>query len=266
MSIRTTDLGIASHRRLVYRNVIAALRTAFDSLYDRDRQLVNLRITQQYPLQKIDYPSIVVEYQNRVVENAGVGHVEWFSDPLGRWRKWYHNRFEGTLNLRVYALSTLDRDIIADAIVELIRFGRLNQNLNRFFEIIYPEADNWGPQPDGSWLDYDYNMFSQLMLDSDRLVSSGDSVMIAPWQPEDVLVYTTGYSVALHGGYYNTNPAENWSRVTRIRIEAYATDQFGVDLPFPGNFEVAWDPPFQFNDASVVAGKSIISGVETFGP
>jgi hypothetical protein len=96
------------------------------------------------------------------------------------------------------------------------------------------------------------------------MFGQGNSATIAPWQPEDVLVYSTGYSVILHGGYYNTNPTVNWSRVTRIVIDAYQTDQFGTDLPFPGHAEIAWTPAWVHEDTNQASGAAVISGVESY--
>lgn len=266
--IRISDRGVASYRRLVYENIITALRAAFDLNYNRERQFAGVKITQKYPLQKIDYPCIVVEFQDQKVVNAGVGHVEWFRDPLGAIRKWNHSRFEGTLNMTVHALSPLDRDILADALVETIRFGRLDSQLNRFYEIIYPEhtPPPWDPNaPDPNpFYEYNVSLFNQLMLDSDQMFGQGNSATIAPWQPEDVLVYTTGYSVTLHGGYYNTNSNVNWTRVTRIVIDTYQQDQFGRDLPFPGHAEIAWSPSFLFEDKGTVVSIAQISSEEEF--
>lgn len=266
--IRTTDHNIASYRRLVYENVISGLRAVFNENYIRDPQFANLKITPQYPLKRVDYPCIVVEFQDQKVVNAGVGHVEWFPDPLGVYRKWNHNRFEGRLIFTIHALSPLDRDILADALVEVLRFGRLDQQLNRFYEIIYPEHlpppwDSEAPDPN-PFYEYNVSLFGQLMLDSDQIFGSGNSATIAPWQPEDVLVYTTGYSVALHGGYYNTNNQISWDRFSRIVIDSYQTDQFGRELPFPGHAEIAWFPPFVFEDQARTKGVAQISGVEEF--
>jgi hypothetical protein len=261
VGVRTTDLGIASHTRLVYTNVIPALREAFDGSYSRDSQLADLRITQNYPLKKIDYPCVVVEYQPQSVMSAGVGHVEWFTDPRGRWRKWKHNRFEGTLSLRVFALTTKDRDIISDALVELIRFGDLDPQLNKFFEVIYPQDGDLTAEEAEAGYTYSYNAFDQLMLNSDQLYSLGNSAQIAPWAPEDVLVYSGGWSTNLHGSYYNVYPTVDWSRVTRIRIEAYTTDQYG--LPFDEDLTVAWVPPFDKDDEATITGTAVISADES---
>lgn len=261
--IRISDLGVASHRRLVYRNIMSALKTVFDDDYDRERQLKNIKITQQYPYRKLDYPCIVVEYQNSTVLNAGVGHYEYFPDPYGRLRKWHHRRFEGMIHFNVFALSTPDRDILTDAITELISFGTLEPILNRFYEIIYPTDFPIVDPGDGSYaLDYSLSMLSQLMFNSDEIRNSGDSATIAAWQPEDVLVYSSGIFTDLHGGFYNTNPTVDLSRVTRILIDAYQTDQSLIDLPFPGHAEIAWEPPFVYSSSDEVGGEAVISAEE----
>lgn len=255
---RTTDSNIASYRRLVYRRIIDALRSVFDpgpdvygdpQHYTRDRQLDGLKITQEYPLKKIDYPCIVVQYQSSGVYNAGVGHEEWFYDPDGIWRKWNHSRFEGTLYFYIYALSTLDRDIVADALVEVIRFGRLESDTEPFFRMIYPEGDS------------DFLNLEQLMLDSDQVRGGSDSASLAPWQPEDVLVYSTSYSVELHGGYYNTHPKKTWPVYTAIEILAYPTDDYGGLLTkFPDYAGVGWNPPRLWTDAETIHGTGTLSG------
>jgi hypothetical protein len=252
--VRDTDLGVASHTRMVYRNVIAGLKATFDGFYDREPQLQNLRITQNYPLKKIDYPSIVVDYQPQRVVSAGVGHVEWFRSPTGYWRKWKHSRFEGTLSFHVHALSTLDRDIVSDAIVELVRFGSLDANLNRFYEIIYPDDEALEDEADASNTNYSYSLLDQLMLDSDQMIGVGNSATIAPWSPEDVLVYTGGWSCNLHGGYYNSYPTVDWGLLTKIKIQAY--DGTGVGPPFlSADAEFSWSQ----DDEGVVVGRASIS-------
>jgi hypothetical protein len=254
--VRDTDLAVASHSRLVYRNAVEGLRAAFDAGYNRDRQLLDLRVTQQYPNKKIDYPSVVVEYSPQRVVAAGVGHIEWFPDPRGRLRKWKHSRFEGTLALHVYALSTLDRDIISDAVAEVIRFGSLDAQLNRFYEVIYPDDESLA---DGALPgeDYDWRMFGQLMLDSDQLMATGNSATIAPWSPEDLLVYSGGWTMNLHGGYYNSVPTQDWSRVKTVRITAFTED--GLAPPIGAEF--SWDTT---EDSAIVRGTGVVGGGDSF--
>lgn len=255
MGVRDTDLSVASHSRLVYRNVIEGLRAAFGSDYGRDRQLADLRITQNYPLLKIDYPSVTVEYSPQRVVAAGVGHVEWFDDPRGYLRKWKHSRFEGTLTLHAFALTTLDRDLLSDALAELVRFGSLDEGLNRFYETIYPDDESLelGTLPGE---DYDWRLFGQLMLDSDQLIAVGNSATVAPWAPEDLLVYSGGWSMNLHGGYYNSVPTQDWGRVRKVKIQAF-TDEGLAPPILSAEAEFSWDTT---EDSGIVRGQAVVTG------
>jgi hypothetical protein len=75
----------------------------------------------------------------------------------------------------------------------------------------------------------------QVNLSSDQVINGGTSVSIAPWQPEDVMIYEDTYSVACMGGYYNTILAD-WPGYI---MDAYINDPFmqsfaaDVVLPTP---------------------------------
>lgn len=261
MAVRTTDSGVTSHRRLVTRTMVSALKSVFDANYPREPQLRNLKVTTTFPLKKIDYPSVVVEYQPQRVVNAGVGHEEWFGDENLVMRKWNHSRFEGTVDLSVFTLSPLDRDLLADAVMEVIRFGRLDDALLPFFDTIYGGAD-----------DPVRLMFSQIMLNADEIDFGGDSASLAPWSPEDLLVYETTLSTMIHGGFYNTKPVNTYGYVTRASAEPYPQGEQDVAILFGGeekadvlpfaNLATPWTNPFEHKDEAVVFGKSVFPRFE----
>lgn len=249
--IRTTDLRVAGHRRLVVESLVYALRSVFDGGYDRDRQLVNLQVVSAYPLDKMDWPTIIVEYENTLVQNAGVGHEEWFNDAGNILRKWNHNRFEGTVNFTILAFTPLDRDIAADALVEILRFGRLDPAMHSFFDGIYG-------------LESDTNVelrFTQLMLNTDIINGGGNSESIAPWNAEDVHVYETSHSVEIHGGYYNVIPQDTWGYVTAVDADSYPEGEIVVEMPFP-DLTLPWLNPFVYLDIGGVTAESVISAGE----
>lgn len=257
MGVRTTEQGVVSHRRLALRTVVLALQSVFGNTYDREPQFVDLKVTTEFPLVEVDYPCITVEYEPQRVVNAGVGHEEWFVDANRILRKWNHSRFEGQVIFNVFALSKLDHDLLSDALMEVIRFGRLDPNLLPFFTSIYGD-----PNAPVSL------QFSQIMLNADELDFGGDSVSPAPWQPEDTLVYTSDISTTLHGGFYNVLPQDTWGYVTRASAEPYpqgeqtVTIEFSPDeqaLPFPDP-STLWTNPFQIEDAGSVTGTAVISG------
>ena len=248
MAERITDHNIAGHRRLVVRTIVAALQSVFNDNYNRERQLVDLKITSNYPLVQVDYPCIVVEYQPQRVVNAGVGHEEWFPDASMIMRKWHHRRFEGTLNFEICGLSPLDRDILSDALTEVISFGRLDAQLTNFFDTIY-----------GSLNDPVKLMFSQLMLNIDEIDFGGDSASVAPWAPEDTLVYQSTCTIHIHGGFYNVIPDEEWGYVTRAKAEAYPQGEVNVVLPFPDP-STPWSNPLEYVDADTVTSSAAPTG------
>lgn len=263
--LRTTS--VTSYRTFINDAVINGLRSVYNGSYGRERQFQNLKVTLNFPLKQVDYPCIVVEYQGSKIYNAGVGHEEWFTDATNILRKWNHNRFEGTLNFSLHALSPQDRDILTDSLVEILRFGRLDAQLIPFFYAFY------GQPTDPVML-----MFNQLMLNIDEIDEGGNSAAPAPWQPEDVLVYSTELSVEVHGGYYNTYPADEWQYITKVDAQAYPQGEVDVVLPF-NDSDGTWSNPIVYEDDNSLpdpdnlfvqpnwlAGKAVISGVEEYDP
>lgn len=250
MSGDLRQTGVLAYRRFVVETMVSALRNVFTGDYDRDRQFESLKITQQYPLKKIDYPSIVLEYVDRKVVNAGVGHIEWFNDNDNILRQWMHSRFEGTLNLNVYGLSPLDRDLLADALVEVIRFGRLDSQLVNLFDTIYGDPDaNYSLQ------------FGQIMFNSDELYGKGNSATLAPWQPEDSLVYSTGYSIELHGGFYNTVITDTFEYVSDVAVSSYPEGE--VQAIIAQADEPTFTNPLYNADVGTVVGTGEPSGTDS---
>lgn len=260
--LRTTDQKTASHRRLVVRTMITAFEAVFDGSYDRDRQLQNLRIVPTYPLDQTDYPCVVVSYTPSRVVNAGVGHEEWFDDANNILRKWNHSRFEGSIDLDILALSPLDRDLLADAVEEVLRFGRLDSQLAKFFTTVYGDTSD-----NATYV----LQFTQLMLNTDEITGGGNSESLAPWSPEDQLVYETNLSLEVHGGLYNAVPTDTWGYITNVNSDSYPQGDQNVELlvggeaplPFPDP-TLAWTNPFIFEDGDEVTGVAVISGSEQY--
>lgn len=250
MALRTTT-SVSSYRRYVNTAIITALRSVFDANYPGEPQLRNLKITRSYPLTKVEYPAVVVNFQAGQVFNAGVGHEEWFKDAQGQLRKWHHSRFEGELSFNCVALSPLDLDIMADALLEVFRFGRLNPELSSFFETLYgsPEAP----------VDF---VLEQIMLDIDTVSFGADAATIAPWEPEDVLVFSTQAGLRVHGSFYNARPQVSYNWIRGVRAESYPQGEIDVVLPFNDHLDNGWSTPFVFTDASKVVAKFMLSGAE----
>src|SRR4051794_26890157 len=114
------------YRTTIIRQIILALRDVFNSVYPQT-EFASLNIVPKNQLSEIDYPAIVVNYNGGRITNAGVGHREYFPDPQGNVREWGHRRFEGEFEFTAVALSPLERDILVDALVEVLSFSDLAQ-------------------------------------------------------------------------------------------------------------------------------------------
>jgi hypothetical protein len=93
-------------------------------------------------------------------------------------------------------LSSLDRDLIADSIVQIIGMGDMAQWTQQFFDRIYVEEFTELPKGEYNHLD----------INSDQLQGFGESQNAAPWAAEDALVYQASYRVGIAGGFYSLPP------------------------------------------------------------
>lgn len=213
----------AKYKTFVNRAVVTALRSVYTDQYP-DKQFRNLPIYLQYPQEKIQYPIMIVRFVDQNIQNAGVGHQEWAFDANGLWQKWYHYRFEGTLEFHLYTLSSLDQDIMADTLIELIAFGKLQDLTDQFYQQIFDEYNNGG----------------QLMLQTDMITSMGVSVGKPFWEPEDTLLYQGGYQIVCHGAFYSTGNTELAAFLDHITVLPYIDGEpvpagdIEVDVPWPG--------------------------------
>lgn len=232
----------AHYRVFVKRAIVTALRSVFTSEYP-DPEFRNMFISADYPQEKIKYPLVIVKFNPGVLMNAGVGHEEMQFDENGHYRKFYHSRFEGSIELHTYALSSFSQDILSDSLDDLIRHGKLQSLTNQFYETIFDEFGNGG----------------QLMFQSDLITDLGVSVGKPFWNPEDTLLYMGGHSIVCHGAFYSTGQSELSAFFDRISILPYIDSE-----PTPaGDIEITapWAPvPEPYEDFGQVSLRAEISG------
>lgn len=243
----------ASYKTLIKSSLVTSLRSVFTESY-HDPQFQNLRIDPEFSLTRVTWPAIYIRYNEGEVRNAGVGHLEFFADPSGFIRKWMHSVFVGNIEFDIITESPLDRDILSDALVEVIRFGTLDPLLSNFFTGIY-----------GNVTDPYSNLavMQQIALNSDTLVSQGESFAPSPWGAEDLPIYQTSYSIDIFGGYYNTLPMESSIYVREVIQFPYIDDSLADDLPFDEDPSNMWFYPFTYYDEDYVQSKATMFSRET---
>lgn len=183
------------------RSVILALRDAvsgstLNNLVNGDRLTVDM----EYPMIEEKYPGIWVQFSFTKMQNSGVAWellnrtVENEGTPE-EWVNWEPVReftFEGRVTLSIVALTSLERDRIADAIVTMLLFSRVPEH-------VITRADRDTKQFRQLIGNLAENPYISMSINTDVLNPGGQAVTTGvPWDSE-ILGYEDSYSFDLLG-------------------------------------------------------------------
>lgn len=211
--------------------LVEAMRAVFENHPDqilRDHTQVSVDL----PTERAAYPAIVIRYYGRNLRNMGVGHIEHIQNPNGQWQPYKHFMYSGDVEFAIYALSSVDRDILADSVAQILSMGDLEYYSNLFGERIYSSDD-----PN--------SIFQFININSDEISEFGETQAVAPWMPEDTLVYQTSLRVGLMGEFYSRPLETEYGLVEQVEVYPYfGADQGGPeDVPTGDpNDKSEWEP------------------------
>jgi hypothetical protein len=177
--------------------IVEALRRVFNNHVDK--LLRQVKATIEFPHDRNQYPAIVVRFFERQISNAGVGHVEYLQIE-GQTFKFRHRLYTGDVELAIYALSSLDRDLISDSLIQTLAMGDITDYTRPFLDRIYVSA-----------LDKPESEYNTVNLNTDQIMGYGESQTPAPWMSEDTLIYQSSYRFGVLGDFYNLPPNINKS-------------------------------------------------------
>lgn len=155
--------------------IIEALRETFTSLYP-NTSMASMNINMEYPYKTEHYPGIWVRFSPHKIQSSGLqparqGDGEIFS-------VWY---FEGTFNLVIIALTSKERDLISDGVIEAYAFAALMPSASPFYTKI-TNSD-----------------LINMSLQQDILTAGGQTETIGtPWD-DDKIAYEDRYSFEVVG-------------------------------------------------------------------
>jgi len=157
--------------------IIQALRATFTSLYP-DTKLANMNIDMEYPYKAEQYPGIWVKFSPHKIQASGLDYIQ--ESDTEQFGVWY---FEGTVSLMILALSSKERDLISDGLVEAYAFGALMPAASVFYStLLNSDLINMTPQ-------------------SDLLTAGGQTESVGvPWD-DDKLAYEDRYSFEVVGQF-----------------------------------------------------------------
>jgi hypothetical protein len=185
------------YKTFIKRTMVEALLDGFSTY--KDKTLAKTKIDINYTTDRADFPCIVVKFYEQTIKNAGVGHIEWLADPENenQFIPYHHHMYKGDVSLEIYGLSSVDRDKVTDAIVEIVAMGEVGIRGKNFQERIY---ESIGESPYSEW--------HFISVNTDLVSGYGETQMIAPWIPEDTFVYQCEYRVPIWGEFYSFTPKQ----------------------------------------------------------
>jgi hypothetical protein len=204
------------YRTYVNTALVEALRSAF--AMHPDTLLQRTKVNMAFSFQEIDYPSVVVTFIPSSNEAAGIGHQELrYDEDSQTYLKANRRLYHGTIDFRVYALSTLDRDLIADSLMQIIGMPELLAWTHRFYLRIN-NPDEWGRVENKVVRGHDFHF---LNVNTDRISEQPPTTSPNPWGAEDVYLYETGMSIPVFGEVLSIPPDQNWTLISKVIIYPY---------------------------------------------
>jgi hypothetical protein len=221
----------------IKRTLIEATRDAL--VNHPSATVVATDVTMNLPRTKASFPSIVIKLYEREMPNAGVGHYEYVLNPNFPpeeqiYTKVYHRMYKGDIEWAIYALSPVDRDIVRDALIEVLAMQELTVGGNAFVTRLY---DDLNIVPYGAW--------HYPVLNLDLITGYGEAESMPSWAPEDSLVYSVKYRVPIFGEFYSNIPTEpvGVGFVEEVDVYPWATSVSGEAIdPPPTDTPLGGDP------------------------
>lgn len=204
------------YKTYVKTALVEALRPVFNNHIDQKLQPTKVSI--DFPRERQSFPFVIVRFYEKEIKNAGVGHEEFFVDENNQSWKFKHYFYTGEVELVVYALSSLDRDLISDTLVQTIAMGDLADYTNRFFGRIYPSNSDAVPDSAGHFIN----------INADEITGFGETQTAVPWDSEDDLVYSISYRTEVFGEFYSLPQDMPYDFVSKVFTYPYIK---GLETP-----------------------------------
>lgn len=185
--------------------MIRALRATFTALYP-DNKLSSMNIDIEYPYLEEHYPGIWVRFSLHKIQASGLDPTQRNDDEI--FAVWY---FEGTFSLMMIALSSKERDLIADGFIEAYAFGAQMPSASPFASTLLSSD------------------LINMTLQSDVLTAGGQTENVGvPWD-DDKIAYEDRYSFEVVGQVRSrVQPGVIFSSLSEIQVGASLTNAVGA--------------------------------------
>lgn len=189
----------------VKKLMIQALKETFDNLYPNDK-LMSMNISMEYPYKTEHYPGIWVRFSISTLQASGIDPTIHTDDEI--YAAW---QFEGTVSFTIIALSSKERDLISDGVIEAYAFAALMPTASPFYATINSSD------------------LVNITLQSGVLSSAGQTETIGtPWD-DDKIAYEDRYSFQLVGQVRSrVQPGVVFTNLSEIQVAGTLTNVDGA--------------------------------------
>lgn len=169
---------------------VEAAKTVFDQAYPNSL-MRGIWVGMEYPADKENYPGIWVDFVPSALQVAGLGHHEMLDNGDGTYRKTTRWRFGGTVTFTLSALSSVQRDAMADEMIRVIAFSGESAVLGRFRKML------------------EVNDLMDLSMQWDTMSLTGkDESQGTPWNTPEI-IYEITVAMDLQGSFVSDSASDN---------------------------------------------------------
>jgi hypothetical protein len=179
----------------VKRAVVASIRTGLrgTSLGQTTGEDELFEVDIEYPIDVTKYPAVWVQFSIETLQRAGLAMQAVTQDHDGNWGPIQEWNFTGRITLSIAALSSKDRDRLADTVISSLAFSRAPDL------VIRQNSD--AQQDRGLITAINNNPYVAMTLNTDQIMSGGQTVTGGtPWAP-NILLYEDNYAVTCQGQF-----------------------------------------------------------------
>jgi len=189
----------------VKKVMIQALRATFTDLYPNER-LSDLSLELEYPYKQEQYPGIWVRFSLSSLRSSGLNPTHQTDTEI--YHVWH---YEGTVTFMVFALSSKERDLVSDGIIEAYAFAKVMPSASSFYQTIN-DSD-----------------LINMSLQEDILSSGGQTESVGtPWD-DDKIVYEDRYSFEVIGQVRSrVQPGVVFTNLSEITVAGTLTNVDGA--------------------------------------
>lgn len=187
--------------------IIRALRATFTALYPNTK-MASMNIDMEYPYLTEHYPGIWVRFSPHKLQASGLDPVQQDDGGTEIFSVWY---FEGTFSFTIIALTSKERDLISDGIIEAYAFASQMPSASPFYAAIQSSD------------------LINMSLQQDILTPGGQSETIGtPWD-DDKIAYEDRYSFEVVGQVRSrVQPGVSFTNLSEIQVYPTLTNVAGA--------------------------------------